>query len=89
MTTLVTLLTPDYADWETALIMAGARSHYGFETLFASPDGEEVVSAGGLLVVPNLSIEDIEVDEIDAVLVNGGSIWRRRAGRLRPVAPGA
>ncbi len=77
MTTIVTLLTPDYADWETALIMAGARSHYGFETLFASPDGEEVVSAGGLLVVPNLAIEDIEGDEIDAVLVNGGSIWRQ------------
>nr|WP_281380197.1 DJ-1/PfpI family protein [Brevundimonas mediterranea] len=77
VTTIVTLLTPDYADWETALIMAGARSHYGIETLFASPEGEEVVSAGGLFVVPNLAIEDIDVDEVDAILVNGGSIWRQ------------
>ncbi|MDQ1154733.1 DJ-1/PfpI family protein [Brevundimonas sp. SORGH_AS_0993] len=76
MTAIVTLLTPDYADWETALIMAAARSHYGFETLFAAPDGEEVVSAGGLLVVPNLSIDDIDVEDVDAILVNGGSIWR-------------
>nr|WP_316627219.1 DJ-1/PfpI family protein [uncultured Brevundimonas sp.] len=76
VTAIVTLLTPDYADWETALIMAAARSHYGIDTLFASPDGEEVVSAGGLLVVPHLSIEDIEIEEVDAILVNGGSIWR-------------
>ncbi|HWV20175.1 MAG TPA: DJ-1/PfpI family protein [Devosia sp.] len=75
MTTFVTILTPGYADWETALLNAAARSYYGVNTLFASPDGEEVVSSGGLRVRPNMAVGDIDVEEIDAILVNGGTIW--------------
>lgn len=75
MTTIVTILTPNYADWETALVNAAARSYYGIQTLFASPDGEEVVSSGGLRVMPQLAVADIDVSTVDAVLVNGGSIW--------------
>lgn len=75
MTTLVTILTPGFADWETALLNAGARDYYRLETRFATPGGEPVTSAGGMKVVPHLAVEDIECDKIDAVLVNGGSIW--------------
>lgn len=75
MTTFVTILTPGYADWETALLNAAARSYYGINTLFATPDGAEVVSSGGLKVTPNMAVADINVDEIDALLVNGGTIW--------------
>jgi putative intracellular protease/amidase len=75
MTTLVTILTPGYADWETALLNAGARDYYRFETRFATPGGEAVTSAGGLKVLPHLAVEDIEVDRVDAILVNGGNAW--------------
>lgn len=75
MTTIVTILTPGYADWETALLNAAARSYYNVKTLFASPDGREVVSSGGLRVTPDLAVGDIDVNEIDAVVVNGGTIW--------------
>ncbi|MBJ3785580.1 DJ-1/PfpI family protein [Devosia sediminis] len=75
MTTIVTILTPGYADWETALLNAGAREYYQIETRFATPGGEPVTSAGGLKVMPNMAVEDIEVDRVDAILVNGGTIW--------------
>ena len=75
MTTIVTILTPGYADWETGLLNAAARSYYNVETLFATPDGGEVVSAAGLRVTPNMAVGDIDVSAVDAVLVNGGSIW--------------
>lgn len=75
MTTLVTILTPGYADWETALLNAGARDYYHLDTRFATPGGEPVTSAGGLKVLPHMAIEDIEIDRIDAIIVNGGSIW--------------
>jgi len=75
MTTIVTILTPGYADWETALLNAAARSYYQVKTLFASPDGEEVISSGGMRVVPDMAVSDIDVDAVDAVVVNGGSIW--------------
>lgn len=74
MTTIVTILTEGYADWETALLNAVARSFYGVETLFASPGGLPVTSSGGLKVTPDLAIEAIDVGNIDALVVNGGAI---------------
>lgn len=75
MTTIVTILTPGYADWETALLNAVARSFYGVETRFATPGGKPVTSAGGLKVTPDLAVEDIDVAAIDALVVNGGVAW--------------
>jgi putative intracellular protease/amidase len=75
MTTIVTVLTEGYADWETALLNAVARSFYGIETRFATPGGKPVTSAGGLKVTPDLAVEDIDVAAIDALVVNGGVAW--------------
>lgn len=76
MTTIVTVLTPGYADWETALLNAGARDYYNVDTRFATPGGEPVTSAGGLRIIPHMAVEDIEIDRIDAILINGGTIWQ-------------
>jgi putative intracellular protease/amidase len=75
MTTIVTILTEGYADWETALLNATARSYYGVETRFATPGGEPVISAGGLKVTPDMAVEDIDTGAIDALLINGGVAW--------------
>ncbi len=75
MTTIVTILTPGFADWETALLNAGAREYYRLDTRFATPDGEMVTSVGGLRVTPHMAVADIDPLQIDAVLVNGGAIW--------------
>jgi putative intracellular protease/amidase len=75
MTTLVTILTPGFADWETALLNAGARDYYRLETRFATPGGEPVTSAGGLKVMPHMAVEEIDVETVDAVIVNGGNAW--------------
>lgn len=76
MTRIVTILTPGFADWETALLNAGAREFYRVETLFASAGGEPITSLGGMHVMPNLAIETIDINEVDALLVNGGTIWQ-------------
>jgi putative intracellular protease/amidase len=75
MTMLVTILTPGFADWEIALLNAGARQYYGIETRFATPGGDPVTSAGGLKVIPHMAVDDIEIERVDAILVNGGTIW--------------
>lgn len=75
MTSIITILTPGYADWETALLNAGAREYYRIDTRFATSGGEPVTSVGGLKVLPQLAIEDIDVDAVDAIIVNGGTIW--------------
>jgi putative intracellular protease/amidase len=75
MTIIVTILSNGYADWETAMLNAGARQYFGIDTRFASPGGEPVVSAAGMKVLPDMAIDDIEPAEIDALLVNGGTAW--------------
>ena len=81
MTTIVTILTQDYADWETALLNAAARSYYKVDTKFATPGGRPVTSSGGLRVTPDLAVEDIDVEAIDALVVNGGAAWSRPDAR--------
>lgn len=76
MTRTVTLLTEEFSDWETALINAAGRSYFGFDTAFATPGGTPVMSAGGMLVTPNLAIEAIELEGLDVLIVCGGTIWQ-------------
>jgi putative intracellular protease/amidase len=75
MTTIVTILTEGYADWETALLNAVGRSFYHLDTRFATPGGKPVTSSGGLKVTPDLAVEDIDIGAIDALVINGGTAW--------------
>ena len=75
MTTIVTILTPGFADWETALLNAAAHSFYKIDTRFATSGGHPVTSAGGMMVTPHLAIEAIDPDQLDALVVCGGEAW--------------
>jgi putative intracellular protease/amidase len=77
MATIIIILTDGYADWEIGLLAATARSFYGLEIRHASPGAAPVTSAGGLRVTPDLAVEDIDPDTLDALVVCGGSAWRR------------
>jgi transcriptional regulator GlxA family with amidase domain len=76
MATIVTVLTEGFADAETALLNAAARSFFGLDTRFATPGGTAVTSAGGMRVTPDLALEDVDIDAVDAVAVCGGAIWQ-------------
>lgn len=77
MATIVTILTDGFADWETALLNAVARSFYGCTIRIASPGGRPVTSSGGMMVTPDLALEDIDLEGTDAVVVSGGSAWQQ------------
>ena len=77
MTTIVTILTEGFADWETALLNGAARTFYGVTTRYAAPGGKPVTSMGGMKVTPDLALEDIDLDGVDAILVCGGTAWQQ------------
>jgi len=90
MTTIVTLLTDGLADWETALLNAVAKGYYGVDLCFASPLGKPVTSMGGMRVMPDVAMEDIDVAAIDALVISGGTIWQTPgAPDIGPVARAA
>ncbi|KUM04848.1 glutamine amidotransferase [Chromobacterium subtsugae] len=76
MTRAITLLTENFSDWETALINSAGRGYYGFDVRFAAPGGAALTSSGGLMVTPHLAIESISLDELDLLIVCGGTLWR-------------
>lgn len=73
----ITILTDGFADWETGLFNATARLYYDFDTRFATPQGKPVLSSGGMLVTPQLAIDEIDLDGLDVLLLCGGPAWRR------------
>jgi putative intracellular protease/amidase len=79
MTVIVTILTEGFADWETALLNAAARSFYRARVHYASPGGRPVTSSGGMRVTPDLALEAVDLDSLDALIVCGGTIWQTPA----------
>ena len=75
MPMILALLTPDYADWEFAMVAAAARGYCDIEVKTASPDGKPVTSMGGLKALPDMAFNDIDLGKVRALLVIGGPIW--------------
>lgn len=75
MTSIVTILTDGFADWETAMLNGAAGGYYEVSTSYASPGGRAVTSMGGMKVQPQLALEELDLDTIDALIVCGGSTW--------------
>jgi putative intracellular protease/amidase len=76
MTTIVTILTEGFADWETTLLNAVAHGFYKADVHYASPGGKPVTSSGGMKVMPGLKLEAIDLDKLDALVISGGAIWQ-------------
>ena len=88
MTTILTILTEGFADWETALLNAVAHSFYKVETKYATPGGKPVTSSGNMTVTPELALEAIDVADYDAIIVCGGTIWQSpEAPDMAPLHP--
>lgn len=75
MTKLAVFLTPGFADWECALAMSAARTYYGMQVITIAQTSEPLISAGGLTITPDASLNDIDIATFDALLIPGGSVW--------------
>lgn len=75
MAKIALLLTPDFADWEYAMIAGAGRSFYGLDVRFFAPQSGELVSAGGLHTLVAHDFGAVGDWQADAVIVVGGNIW--------------
>jgi putative intracellular protease/amidase len=76
MTTIVIILTEGFADWETTLLGAVAHGFYKADVRYAAPGGQPVTSSGGMKVTPGMALEAVDVTELDALVVCGGTVWQ-------------
>jgi putative intracellular protease/amidase len=73
-----------FADWEPASALAELRRTFGFSVQSVGLTRNLVVSMGGLKVVPDLSIAEVEPNRISALILPGGDTWME--GEISEVA---
>ena len=73
-----------YADWEAALALCEIRRPGDFRVRTVALDRRPVQSMGGLTVLPDLSLDEIEADRALLMILPGGTAWER--GEIDPVS---
>lgn len=73
-----------YADWEAALALCEIRRPGDFRVRTVALDRRPVQSMGGLTVLPDLALDEIDVERALLVILPGGTAWER--GEIEPVS---
>ncbi|NPE27333.1 glutamine amidotransferase [Methanococcoides sp. SA1] len=66
-----------FSDWEIAYLTPEINKHTEFDLLYFSKDGNPVLSMGGLQVLPNKSLQEVDVNEVDMLILPGGIAWEK------------
>jgi putative intracellular protease/amidase len=64
-----------FSDWEIAYLTPEIRRSERFELVYFSNDGGSVTSMGGLHVNPNTSLEKLKSEDVDMLILPGGTAW--------------
>lgn len=75
MPKIAIVLTVGYADWECAFLNGIGQAYYGVETVNVAPDGDTIVSQGGLQTTPDDSLSTVKPEAYDALVLCGGTLW--------------
>jgi len=73
-----------FADWEAALALCEIRRPGDFRVRTIGIDRRPVQSMGGLVVLPDIGLDEIESDRAELLIVPGGGFWER--GEIEPVS---
>ena len=66
-----------FSDWEIAFLSPEIKKHEAFDLIYFSKDGGAVSSMGGLQVTPDISLLDINAEEVDMLILPGGRAWEK------------
>jgi putative intracellular protease/amidase len=83
--TVYVFLSEEYADWEISLVMAGLHSFSNIEIITFSLDREPVNSMGNLAVLADMSLGEVDPEDVDLLVLPGSPLWE--AGENREVIP--
>ncbi len=85
MPTVVFVLIEGFADWERAPL-AALLAGFGVDIAHATPGGAPVTSIGRLRAQATLRLEDVDPDDLDALVVIGSEGWQQAETRAA-IAP--
>lgn len=79
MKNIVFVILDEFADWEAAFLSSGLNDKNitkNYITNFASIDKNLKKSMGNLKVLPDLTLEEIDENDVDGLVLIGGRTWR-------------
>ncbi|OUR94092.1 hypothetical protein A9Q84_17425 [Halobacteriovorax marinus] len=68
------LIFEGFSDWEIAYILPELRNN-SVEIVTLGLTNDSVKSMGGLTITPDLSLKDVNEDEIETIIIPGGTLW--------------
>jgi len=66
-----------FSDWEIAYLTPEIKKNEKFELIYFSHNGKSVLSMGGLHILPNISLEEINSNEVEMLILPGGTAWEK------------
>lgn len=69
------LAVDGFADWEAAHAVAELRRHGGYRVETVGLTRTQVISMGGLRVVPTRTVDEIEIKDVAVFIMPGGDRW--------------
>ena len=79
MKNIVFVILDEFADWEAAFLSSALNDKNitkNYITNFASIDKNLKKSMGNLKVLPNLTLKEIDENDVDGLVLIGGRTWR-------------
>lgn len=79
MKNIVFVILDEFADWEAAFLSSGLNDKNitkNYTTNFASIDKNLKKSMGNLKVLPDLTLKEIDENDVDGLVLIGGRTWR-------------
>ena len=68
-----------FSDWEISYLTPELKKSEKINLKYFTIDGLEITSMGGLKITPDLSIQEIDLDTISALILPGGSAWEEKS----------
>ena len=79
MKNIVFVILDEFADWEAAFLSSALNDKNitkNYTTNFASIDKNLKKSMGNLKVLPDLTLKEIDENDVDGLVLIGGRTWR-------------
>lgn len=68
-----------FSDWEIAYLTTELKKSKKTVLKYFTIDGLEIISAGGLKITPDLSIQQLNPDNVSVLILPGGTAWEKKS----------
>ena len=66
-----------FSDWEIAYLSPEINKNDAFELIYFAQTREVVSSMGGMTVLPDISMEEINLSDVEMLILPGGTAWEK------------